>query len=349
MHPIDARTSERGGHAAALAAVPQGRLPGARDWKLWLPGLAALVEVFRANGVRCRGFDLAAAGTTDVVGCASDLAALRSAAAGCRSVVHAAALHAPHLGSTNFYSAEDFELVNISGTRNVISVVKETPMLGMVFSSTTSLMNTAEAKRRAACEVIVQVASEDYGTPRNAYGVTKKAAEQACLREAGMNVAVLRCSRFFVEDAYDTSAAPEDRAANDPDGRVKALELLCGTRASLEDVLIAHVAALSRVCGTWSTSTQPAPVQAVRGPLIVSAISPLVDIAAQGVCTSSVEGARDMYESLGWALPDKRCGRVLDSRKTWEALELTPKWNFERLVKAWRSARDGAAIKSGQY
>ena len=39
-------------------------------------------------------------------------------------------------------------------------------------------------------------ASEDYGTPRNIYGVTKKLAEDYC-KEATCNVAILRCSRFF--------------------------------------------------------------------------------------------------------------------------------------------------------
>ena len=42
-------------------------------------------------------------------------------------------------------------------------------------------------------------ASEDYGTPRNIYGVTKKLAEDYC-KEATCNVAILRCSRFFAED-----------------------------------------------------------------------------------------------------------------------------------------------------
>ena len=42
-------------------------------------------------------------------------------------------------------------------------------------------------------------ASEDYGTPRNIYGVTKKLAEDYC-KEANCNVAILRRSRFFAED-----------------------------------------------------------------------------------------------------------------------------------------------------
>lgn len=50
-------------------------------------------------------------------------------------------------------------------------------------------------------------ASEDYGTPRNIYGVTKKLAEDYC-KEATCNVAILRCSRFFAEDPDFSIANP---------------------------------------------------------------------------------------------------------------------------------------------
>src|SRR3546814_16387429 len=53
---------------------------------------------------------------------------------------------------------------------------------------------------------------EDFGPiePRNIYGITKLAAEQAVKlvhREQGINVAILRTGRFFPEDD-DTHAVP---------------------------------------------------------------------------------------------------------------------------------------------
>lgn len=47
--------------------------------------------------------------------------------------------------------------------------------------------------------MMVLRATEDYGTPRNIYGVTKKLAEEYC-KESSCSVAILRLSRFFAED-----------------------------------------------------------------------------------------------------------------------------------------------------
>ena len=47
-------------------------------------------------------------------------------------------------------------------------------------------------------------ATEDYGTPRNIYGVTKKLAEEYC-KESSCSVAILRLSRFFAEDMTESA------------------------------------------------------------------------------------------------------------------------------------------------
>ena len=108
-------------------------------------------------------------------------------------MLHTAGLHAPNL---DYYPASEFERVNVEGTRLLLE--HRPPGAPMVFSSTTSLMHTKAVKEAAAKGTVVLKASEDYGTPRNVYGVTKKQAEELC-RAAG-RVAILRCSRFFAED-----------------------------------------------------------------------------------------------------------------------------------------------------
>lgn len=50
--------------------------------------------------------------------------------------------------------------------------------------------------------MMVLRAAEDYGTPRNIYGVTKKLAEEYC-KESSCSVAILRLSRFFAEDVAE--------------------------------------------------------------------------------------------------------------------------------------------------
>src|SRR3546814_7632533 len=69
---------------------------------------------------------------------------------------------------------------------------------------TTSLMVRADV-RAGASEAGAWWMDEDFGPiePRNIYGITKLAAEQAVKlvhREQGINVAILRTGRFFPED-----------------------------------------------------------------------------------------------------------------------------------------------------
>lgn len=251
-----------------------------------------------------------------------------------RSVIHAAALHAPNL---DFYTEADYKHVNLGGTRHVLNVA--TAMgLSCVFSSTTSLMNTQKVKERSKSSTLVLKASEDYGTPRNIYGVTKKKAEQYCV-DSGCSVAILRCSRFFAEDAYDTSMDPATRGATLSNGNVKANELLCGLRASLEDMVMAHLAALGRI----ATDDE----RRVLGPFIISACSPLLD--HEDLDSQFFESAKSMYRALDWKFPQKPLGRILDSRDTWQRLNWQPRWDFLSLVRDFTGGANLDIIKDGSY
>src|SRR3546814_8100906 len=98
---------------------------------------------------------------------------------------------------------------------------------------------------------------EDFGPiePRNIYGITKLAAEQAVKlvhREQGINVAILRTGRFFPEDD-DTHAVPSGP-------NLKAKELL-NRRLTVEDAAAAHLAALEAApaigCDSFLLSAPP--------------------------------------------------------------------------------------------
>eukprot|EP00435_Cladocopium_sp_Y103_P045516 s471_g13.t1 len=157
----------------------------------------ALLILLRAVGLRAQGLDLVP--TSDPGSIAGDVSAeeaVQRAAEGCRSIIHTAALHAPNL---DFYTEADFRRINLEGTRHVLNTASEMGMVGVVFSSTTSLMNTLKVKEQTRSAMMVLRATEDYGTPRNIYGVTKKLAEEYC-KDASCRVAILRLSRFFAED-----------------------------------------------------------------------------------------------------------------------------------------------------
>ena len=302
---------------------------------------SAVVQTLREHNVAAIGIDLIDSPTTNFIGCVSDINIVRKASSqGCKSIIHTAALHAPNL---DFYSAHDYEKVNVEGTRNILSCAREFQMKAVVFSSTTSLMITKEVKEQEKDKdrgpVILQE-SVDYGTPRNIYGLTKKAAEKICLEDGHTDIAILRCSRFFVEDVYDTGADPASRSIQKTNGNVKANEMLCGTRASLEDMIISHLVALERL----TRNETKLEGNRVIGPLIISSISPFLNTSFD----ISIASNSQPYQKLGWSLPD-RITRIYDSRNTWKILDYTPKWDFMRLVKYYDNGDNLMNIQEGRY
>lgn len=298
---------------------------------------SALIRTLRSRGIKAVGMDLVSAETTDFLGCVSDAAAVAAASEACRSIIHTAALHAPN---QDFYKDADFERVNVVGTENVMRRADAQQMAGVVFSSTTSLMNTAEVKRRSAAETVVLKASVDYGTPRNIYGVTKKRAEDLGRGSYKTPIAILRCSRFFAEDAYDTSVDKTHRSSAGSNGNIKANELLAGTRASLEDMIMAHLLALAHLANAPTTHRE------ILGPLLVSAASPLLQ--DESCVPDPTDAVRRLYVNLGWSLPE-RFGKIIDSRETWKRLDWQPRWSMERLHSDIEKNVNRELIESGCY
>ncbi len=136
---------------------------------------------------------------------------------------------------------------------------------------------------------------EDFGplAPRNIYGITKLAAEQACRlvhREHGINVAILRTGRFFPEDD-DTHATPSGP-------NLKANELL-HRRLTVEDAAAAHLAALEAApalgCDTFILSAPPPFAREEAEELARD---------ARAVIARHHPDAADLYAAKGWVLPE---------------------------------------------
>ena len=303
---------------------------------------SAIAQTLKVHGIQYVGIDLVGASTTDFIGCVSDIEFVRKASSkGCKSIIHTAALHAPNL---DFYSNTDYHKVNVEGTRNILSIASEFQMEAIVFSSTTSLMITEEVKKQekeGTAGPVILNHSVDYGTPRNIYGVTKKAAEKLCIEDRENNIAILRCSRFFVEDVFDTGAKASTRIVQKTNGNIKANEMLCGTRATLEDMIISHLVALDRLSKNKTNLKR----NTIIGPLIISSISPLLTKSLENF----IAPYSNFYESLGWSLPD-HISRIYDSTNSWKALNYTPKWDFIRLFNDFNhDPISKVVIKDGHY
>jgi UDP-glucose 4-epimerase len=221
-------------------------------------GRAIVVRLSRAHDVT--GIDRAPSSTADHVGDFLDPALLDRAFAGADAVVHAAALHAPHVG---VLPDAEFERINVDGTRAVVEAMVRHEVPRLVFTSTTALYGAAAERRGHA----VWVDESTVPAPRTIYHRTKLAAE-SYLREAaqrhGIAVRVLRMSRCFPEaapvmavyrlhrgiDARDVAAAHEAAIAHD--GPLYAVHVVSGATPfhpeDAEALAVAAPAVVERRC-----------------------------------------------------------------------------------------------------
>jgi nucleoside-diphosphate-sugar epimerase len=238
------------------------------------------------------------------------------------AVIHCGALHKPDIAR---FDEDDFWAVNAHGTRHLLDLAADAGHDRFVHTSTTSLM-ISKAVRAEEGEHAVWM-DETFAPlkPRNIYGITKLAAEQAC-REvhdaSGMAVVVLRTSRFFPEDD-DTHAVP----AGD---NLKANELLY-RRLTVEDAARAHLAALD------------AAPRIGFGTYIVSAPTPFqrdeveeLKRDARAVILGHFPEAEALYARAGWVLPDS-IGRVYDSSAITRDLGFAFETDFAAVLAALRN------------
>ncbi len=278
----------------------------------------ALMRTLRAEGRAALGVDIAPGPFTDLVGSIANRTVVARAMEGVRTVLHAATLHKPHVGT---HGREAFVETNVRGTLILLEEAQRAGVEAFVMTSTTSAFGDAlKAPPGAPAAWIDETVTP---VPKNIYGVTKTAAEDLCRlfwRNERLPSIVLRTSRFFPEADDD----PDARAAFAPDN-LKANEFL-HRRVAIEDVVDAHLLAADR-----------APAIGF-GLYVISATTPFRrdDAARLRADAAAVAGERagawqDEYARRGWRMAAS-IDRVYDNALARRELGWRPQWDFAAVV-----------------
>lgn len=273
------------------------------------------------------GLDVAPGEHTHVVGSVADPAVVETAFGhGIDAVIHAAALHKPDIVR---YPPQAFVDVNVTGTLNLLEAARAAGHDRFVFTSTTSLMITAEIRDEASDRAVWLDEESGAPAPRNIYGVTKLAAEGLCrlyAREHGLATVVLRTARFFPEDD-DTIDAVEGE-------NLKAIEFL-HRRLTVDDAAAAHVVALERAPAIgFDTFILSAPPPFSRDEAAA------LKTDAAGVIARRFPDAAELFVRRGWSLP-RSIGRVYDPSRAERVLGFRCRTGFAEILAA---LRDGAEL-----
>uniref|UniRef100_A0A0G4GNX1 NAD-dependent epimerase/dehydratase domain-containing protein n=1 Tax=Chromera velia CCMP2878 TaxID=1169474 RepID=A0A0G4GNX1_9ALVE len=295
------------------------------------------MRVLRSRNIKAWGIDRREGPWTDHVGSVTDGPFIHEALHGADTVVHCATLHKPHILQ---HTKQDFVDVNVTGTLKVLEACVKQGVRTLIFTSTTSVFGHAvprseEKLREAAGPVWI---SEDVEpVPRNIYGATKLSAEHLCAlfhRESGLNVVILRTSRFFLEEDDD-----ETVAAQYPPLNLRVNELLY-RRADIADMVEAHILAID------------AAPRLGLATFIISAPPPFsLDDCAELKTDVSAVVAR--YTGPAFAQAFSKHGlkmfpvldRIYDSRKAVLELGWKPQWTFSSAVKGLAEAPEGTDPK----
>jgi nucleoside-diphosphate-sugar epimerase len=195
----------------------------------------ALVRTLQAQRRDVIGIDIRPGAFTHHVGSITDRAFVRRCIKDVETVLHAAALHKPHVAT---HRRQDFVDINITGTLNLLEEAAAGNVTTFVYTSTTSVFGDAMVPPPG--EPATWVTEDVPEVPKNIYGVTKAAGEDLCqlfARNHSLRAIVLRTSRFFPE-ADDNRAMREAYA----DANAKTNEFL-NRRVDIEDVVSAHLVA----------------------------------------------------------------------------------------------------------
>ena len=285
-----------------------------------------LAPLLAGDGHRIVGLDVAPGAHTNVIGSVDDRPLVARLMRDHRidAVIHGAALHKPDIER---YPTQRFVDVNISGTLTLLEEAVAAGVDRFVFTSTTSLMISAEIRQGKGDRAVWIDESLAPLAPRNIYGATKLAAESLCRLvhlENKLPIVVLRTGRFFPEEddqAHRLVTAGPNTKANE----------LLHRRLTVEDAAEAHRVALAR-----------AP-EIGFGIFIVAARTPFAreDAAelkrdAVAVITRYFPDAPDLYARHGWALPAS-IDRIYDAGLAERVLGFRSRTDFRALLDALRT------------
>ncbi|MBA8928948.1 nucleoside-diphosphate-sugar epimerase [Kutzneria viridogrisea] len=256
---------------------------------------SAVAGALRAGGWLVRGLDVRPGPETTHL---ADLDEPGEALDGVGAVVHAAALHAPHVG---VLPDAEFHRVNVHATTRLVRRAADRGVRRFVYTSSTSVYGHALVGTDAAVWVTEELAPR----PRDVYDVTKLAAERV-VRASGLPNVVLRIARCFPEPPEVTAVHRLHRGVD------------------LADVVDAHLLALSTPGADG--------VYTIAGPTV---FEPGDGVAlwqdAPSVIDRRVPGARAAFAARGWRLPD-RIDRVYDSSAAARDLGYRPSRGLSALL-----------------
>jgi len=151
----------------------------------------AVAEALDAAGWKVRGVDRAPGRWTSVVGDLRDKQVRRAAVRAADVVIHAAALHAPHIGLVD---DGEFRAVNVGATAALLDDARAAGVRRVVYISSTSVYGDALVPTDRAVWVDENLPPR----PRDIYDETKLAAEELVTAGAGTSM-ILRIARCFPE------------------------------------------------------------------------------------------------------------------------------------------------------
>ncbi|XWN33930.1 MAG: NAD(P)-dependent oxidoreductase [Devosia sp.] len=280
----------------------------------------AVMRILTAQGVPALGIDIKQSAFTTRVGSILDRAFMDEVVRGASAIIHAATLHKPHVAT---HGKSAFITTNVEGTLTVLESAAAHGVRSVVFSSTTSTFG--DANRPAPDRPAAWIDETVTPIPRNIYGVTKVAGEDLChlfARKHGLNVLVLRFSRFFPESDDNPSVRQTY------DGPNAKLNELTYRRVELEDAANAALLAAERAPAIGFDR------------YIISATTPFrrEDVAdlrtdAPAVLSKRVPGMAEAFERLGYTMFPS-LDRVYDNEKARQELGWAPRYDFAYALKA---------------
>jgi nucleoside-diphosphate-sugar epimerase len=247
------------------------------------------------------GIDRTPFATTHIVGDLAERALLERAFDGADAIIHTGALHAPHVG---IVPDEEFERVNVAGTRLLADVARVSGVRRIVFTSTTALYGAAI--RSDCCSWIDE---DTPPQPVSIYHRTKLAAERLLEELAGehLSVRVLRMSRCFPERADMMAVYRLHRGID------------------VRDVAKAHERALEHKGRAFERFIVSASV-----PFIKNDCAELASDAT-GVLREKAPQLVAAFQARGWALP-RGIDRVYVPLSAEVALGWRSKYGFEEVL-----------------
>lgn len=252
-----------------------------------------------AEGWTVRGVDRAPGRWTDIVGDLRDERVCRAAVHAADVVVHAAALHAPHVG---LVADAEFRAVNVTATEALLDRAGASGVRRVVYISSTSVYGEALVPVDRAVWVDESLPPR----PRDIYDETKLAAERL-VTSGAIGAVVLRIARCFPEPLPVLAVHRLHRAVR------------------LADVAAATVNAVGRaaVTGTFNV--------AGRYPFTRADCVALHHDAASVIAARAPEVA-SAFRRRGWVLP-RTIDRVYDSGAAAGALGFRPAEGVLRLLQ----------------